>query len=146
MCVCRVCVLAAGDSQGGAMEASGCPGRPMEVEDGLYLPEPDRASLHDSEGLLNVHSTRSEQRCWRLWCQWVTKRMTRLIRDAFVNESGRQQTENYSETKFCLFQAPKRAGFPGFGLFVGQSEIFDEVSLDSWMIFHCFLMFYRPNY
>lgn len=61
--MCLSCVLAAGDSQGGAMEASGCPGRPMEVEDGLYLPEPDRASLHDSEGLLNVHSTWSEQRC-----------------------------------------------------------------------------------
>lgn len=74
------------------------------------------------------------------------KLMTRLIRDAFVNESGRQQMENYSETKFCLFQVPKRAGFPGFGLFVGQSETFDEVNLDSWIIFHCFLMFYRPNY
>lgn len=42
------------------MEASGCPGRPMEVEDGLYLPEPDRASLHDSEGLLNVHTFRAK--------------------------------------------------------------------------------------
>lgn len=46
-----------GESQGGAMEA---PGRHLEAEEGLYLPEPDRASLHDSEGLLNVHSTRFE--------------------------------------------------------------------------------------
>ncbi|KAM4560400.1 plakophilin-4-like isoform 1-T5 [Odontesthes bonariensis] len=41
---------AGGESQGGAMEASGCPGRPLEAEEGLYLPEADRASLHDSEG------------------------------------------------------------------------------------------------
>ncbi|XP_051797763.1 plakophilin-4-like isoform X3 [Acanthochromis polyacanthus] len=41
---------AGGESQGGAMEASGCPGRHLEAEEGLYLPEPDRASLHDSEG------------------------------------------------------------------------------------------------
>ena len=67
------------------------------------------------------------------------KLMTRLIRDAFVNWSGRRQTENYSETKFRLFHVPKCAGFAGFGLFVGQTEIFDEVSLDSWMI-------HRPNY
>ncbi|GLD66595.1 plakophilin-4-like isoform X1, partial [Lates japonicus] len=38
---------AGGESQGGAMEASG---RHLEAEEGLYLPEPDRASLHDSEG------------------------------------------------------------------------------------------------
>ncbi|XP_026157833.1 plakophilin-4-like [Mastacembelus armatus] len=38
---------AGGESQGGAMEASG---RHLEAEDGLYLPEPDRVSLHDSEG------------------------------------------------------------------------------------------------
>lgn len=37
------------------MEASG---RHLEVEEGLFLPEPDRASLHDSEGLLNLHTTR----------------------------------------------------------------------------------------
>ncbi|KAG7503581.1 hypothetical protein JOB18_041267 [Solea senegalensis] len=37
---------AGGESQGGAMEA---PGRHLEVEEGLFLPEPDRASLHDSE-------------------------------------------------------------------------------------------------
>ncbi|XP_010786525.1 plakophilin-4-like [Notothenia coriiceps] len=36
--------------QGGVMEASGCPGRQLEVEEGLFMPEPDRASLHDSEG------------------------------------------------------------------------------------------------
>ncbi|XP_051797762.1 plakophilin-4-like isoform X2 [Acanthochromis polyacanthus] len=41
---------AGGESQGGAMEASGCPGRHLEAEEGLYLPEPDRASLHDSSG------------------------------------------------------------------------------------------------
>ncbi|KAI3366140.1 hypothetical protein L3Q82_009963, partial [Scortum barcoo] len=41
---------AGGESQGGATEASGCPGRHLEAEEGLYLPEPDRASLHDSEG------------------------------------------------------------------------------------------------
>ncbi|KAG7236157.1 hypothetical protein INR49_001267, partial [Caranx melampygus] len=39
--------LAGGESQGGAMEASG---RHLEAEEGLYLPEPDRASLHDSSG------------------------------------------------------------------------------------------------
>ncbi|XP_023282745.1 plakophilin-4-like isoform X1 [Seriola lalandi dorsalis] len=38
---------AGGELQGGAMETSG---RHMEAEEGLYLPEPDRASLHDSEG------------------------------------------------------------------------------------------------
>uniref|UniRef100_A0A665TGC6 Plakophilin 4 n=1 Tax=Echeneis naucrates TaxID=173247 RepID=A0A665TGC6_ECHNA len=38
---------AGGESQGGAMEASG---RHLDAEEGLYLPEPDRASLHDSEG------------------------------------------------------------------------------------------------
>nr|XP_033472113.1 plakophilin-4-like isoform X2 [Epinephelus lanceolatus] len=37
----------AGESQGGAMEASG---RHLEAEEGLYMPEPDRASLHDSSG------------------------------------------------------------------------------------------------
>ncbi|KAA8579642.1 hypothetical protein FQN60_006735, partial [Etheostoma spectabile] len=41
---------AGGESQGGVLKASGCPGRPLEVEDGLYMPEPDRASLHDSSG------------------------------------------------------------------------------------------------
>ncbi|KAM9767026.1 plakophilin-4-like isoform 1-T1 [Menidia menidia] len=41
---------AGGESQVGATEASGCPGRPLEAEEGLYLPEADRASLHDSEG------------------------------------------------------------------------------------------------
>ncbi len=46
--------LAGGESQGGAMEASG---HHLEAEEGLYLPEPDRASLHDSEGLLNVHAS-----------------------------------------------------------------------------------------
>ncbi|XP_029308328.1 plakophilin-4-like isoform X1 [Cottoperca gobio] len=42
----------AGDElQGGVMEASGCPGRHLEAaEEGLYMPELDRASLHDSEG------------------------------------------------------------------------------------------------
>ncbi|XP_067356027.1 plakophilin-4-like isoform X1 [Channa argus] len=39
--------LAGGESQGAAMEASG---RHLEAEEGLYLPEPDRISLHDSEG------------------------------------------------------------------------------------------------
>ncbi|XP_076579553.1 plakophilin-4-like isoform X2 [Chaetodon auriga] len=41
---------AGGESQGGVIEASGCPGRHLEAEEGLYLPEPDRASLHDSSG------------------------------------------------------------------------------------------------
>ncbi|XP_034034861.1 plakophilin-4-like isoform X1 [Thalassophryne amazonica] len=41
---------AGGESQGGVMETSGHPGRHLETEDGLYLPEPDRASLHDSSG------------------------------------------------------------------------------------------------
>nr|XP_046237679.1 plakophilin-4-like isoform X2 [Scatophagus argus] len=41
---------AGGELQGGVMEASGCPGRHLEAEEGLYLNEPDRASLHDSSG------------------------------------------------------------------------------------------------
>ncbi|XP_041835009.1 plakophilin-4-like isoform X3 [Melanotaenia boesemani] len=41
---------AGGESQGGALEASGCPRRHLEAEEGLYLPDADRASLHDSEG------------------------------------------------------------------------------------------------
>ncbi|XP_039907214.1 plakophilin-4-like isoform X4 [Simochromis diagramma] len=41
---------AGGESQGGATEGSGCPGRHLEAEEGLFLPEPDRASLHGSEG------------------------------------------------------------------------------------------------
>ncbi|KAM9820356.1 plakophilin-4-like [Neosynchiropus ocellatus] len=40
----------AGDSQGGTMESSGCPARQLEAEDELFMREPDRASLHDSEG------------------------------------------------------------------------------------------------
>lgn len=47
----------AGESQGGATEASGSPGRHLEAEDGLYLPEPDRASLHDSSGGHSAHMT-----------------------------------------------------------------------------------------
>ncbi|KAG8004675.1 Plakophilin-4 [Nibea albiflora] len=42
--------LAGGESHGGVMEVSGCPGRHLDAEEGLYLPEPDRASLHDSSG------------------------------------------------------------------------------------------------
>lgn len=42
--------LAGGQSQGASMEASGR----QRAEDGLYLPEQDCVSLHDSEGLLNV--------------------------------------------------------------------------------------------
>ncbi|XP_035478393.1 plakophilin-4-like isoform X3 [Scophthalmus maximus] len=38
---------AGGELQGGAMEASG---RHLDSEEGLYLPEPDRASLHDNSG------------------------------------------------------------------------------------------------
>ncbi|XP_056883594.1 plakophilin-4-like [Takifugu flavidus] len=41
---------AGGEFQGGAAEASGCPSRHLEGEEGLYPPEPDCASLHDSEG------------------------------------------------------------------------------------------------
>lgn len=40
------------------MEASACPGHHLEAEEGLYLPEVDHASLHDSEGLLNVPELR----------------------------------------------------------------------------------------
>lgn len=47
---CWLVSSAGGESQGGAPEASG---RHHEAEDGLYLPEPDRASLHDSEGLFH---------------------------------------------------------------------------------------------
>lgn len=43
---------AGGDFPGGATEAVVCPGR--HLEDGLYLPEPDCASLHDSEGLFHL--------------------------------------------------------------------------------------------
>lgn len=46
--------FAGGDSQG--MVASACQGRRMEAEEGLYPPEADRASLHDSEGLSLVHT------------------------------------------------------------------------------------------
>ncbi|XP_051283514.1 plakophilin-4-like isoform X1 [Dicentrarchus labrax] len=42
--------LTGGETQGGVLEASGSPGRHLEGEEGLYMPEPDRASLHDSEG------------------------------------------------------------------------------------------------
>lgn len=50
---------AGGESQGGATEASGCPARHLEAEEGLYLPEADRASLHDSEGLCVERKQRS---------------------------------------------------------------------------------------
>lgn len=50
---------AGGEFQGGAAEASGCPGRHLEGEEGLYPPEPDCASLHDSEGLF--HSEEQQQ-------------------------------------------------------------------------------------
>lgn len=68
LCVCNLTAdaSAGGESQGGVMEASGCPGRHLEAEEGLYLPEPDRASLHDSEGLLNVHTTWSGQNLQRV--------------------------------------------------------------------------------
>lgn len=36
-----------GESLGGVLQASG---RHLEAEEGLFMPEPDRASLHDSEG------------------------------------------------------------------------------------------------
>uniref|UniRef100_A0A1A7WQM4 Plakophilin 4 n=1 Tax=Iconisemion striatum TaxID=60296 RepID=A0A1A7WQM4_9TELE len=48
---------AGGESQGGATEVSGCPGRHLEAEEGLYLPEVDRASLHDSSGGHSAHMT-----------------------------------------------------------------------------------------
>lgn len=39
-----------------ATEASACPsGRHLEAEEGLYLPEEDRASLHDSDGVLKLY-------------------------------------------------------------------------------------------
>lgn len=37
------------------MEIPGCPVQHLETEEEMYLPEVDRGSLHDSEGLLNVH-------------------------------------------------------------------------------------------
>uniref|UniRef100_UPI003AB0893B plakophilin-4-like n=1 Tax=Centroberyx gerrardi TaxID=166262 RepID=UPI003AB0893B len=43
-------VSAVGESQAGVLEASGSPGRLLQAEDGLYPAEPERASLHDSEG------------------------------------------------------------------------------------------------
>ncbi|XP_017282411.1 plakophilin-4 isoform X2 [Kryptolebias marmoratus] len=48
---------AGGECQGVATEASGCPGRHLEAEEGLYLPEVDRASLHDSSGGHSAHMT-----------------------------------------------------------------------------------------
>lgn len=45
---------AGGELRGGALVASG---RQLEAEDGLFMPEPDRASLHDSEGLLHVQKS-----------------------------------------------------------------------------------------
>lgn len=47
--------MTGGDLQGGATEPSiRPPGRHLEAEEGLYLPEVDRASLQDSEGVLNL--------------------------------------------------------------------------------------------
>ncbi|XP_075951251.1 plakophilin-4-like [Anarhichas minor] len=45
---------AGGESQGGVLEASG---RHLEAEEGLFMPEPDRASLHDSSGGHSAHMT-----------------------------------------------------------------------------------------
>lgn len=53
VCVCFLADASGGDFQGGASEASVCPSRHLDGEDGLYLPEPDCASLHDSEGLFH---------------------------------------------------------------------------------------------
>uniref|UniRef100_A0A668A2B7 Plakophilin 4 n=1 Tax=Myripristis murdjan TaxID=586833 RepID=A0A668A2B7_9TELE len=39
-----------GESQCGMMEVSGSPGHHLQEEEGLYPAEPERASLHDSEG------------------------------------------------------------------------------------------------
>lgn len=55
---------AGGDFQGGATEVAVCAGR--HLEDGLYLPEPDCASLHDSEGLF--HLLGSPQHCLLEFC------------------------------------------------------------------------------
>ncbi|XP_077958647.1 plakophilin-4 isoform X2 [Gasterosteus aculeatus] len=45
---------AGGELRGGALVASG---RQLEAEDGLFMPEPDRASLHDSSGGHSAHVT-----------------------------------------------------------------------------------------
>ncbi|XP_034408856.1 plakophilin-4-like isoform X2 [Cyclopterus lumpus] len=45
---------AGGESLGGVLEASG---RHLEAEEGLFMPEPDRASLHDSSGGHSAHMT-----------------------------------------------------------------------------------------
>lgn len=50
-----------GEFQAGATEASDCPSRRLEGEDGLYPPEPDCASLHDSEGLFHVPNLRHQK-------------------------------------------------------------------------------------
>lgn len=50
-----------GESQGVAGEVSG---RHLEVEEGLYLPEGDRASLHDSEGLSTMHKVHRGNKTW----------------------------------------------------------------------------------
>lgn len=65
--------MTGGESQGLATETSGCPGRHLEAEEGLYLPEVDRASLHDSEGLLSISSTK------RLTVQGVDRRLSNQI-------------------------------------------------------------------
>lgn len=56
-CVCELYVCtsdtsAVGESQGRVMEVSMSPIRHLQGEEGLYPPEPERLSLHDSEGLL----------------------------------------------------------------------------------------------
>ncbi|XP_056287729.1 plakophilin-4-like [Pseudoliparis swirei] len=43
-----------GESLGGVLQASG---RHLEAEEGLFMPEPDRASLHDSSGGHSAHMT-----------------------------------------------------------------------------------------
>lgn len=91
---------AGGESQGGAMEASG---RHLDAEEGLYLPEPDRASLHDSEGLLNVHTTL----VWtnymsvtqEIWCV-ITKTGATLIEIEFKSHKNTKNQKNWPPIVF----------------------------------------------
>lgn len=51
-----------GESQGVAADVSS---RHHEAEEGLYLPEGDRASLHDSEGSSTIYGAQRENKTRR---------------------------------------------------------------------------------
>ncbi|KAF3857455.1 hypothetical protein F7725_009314 [Dissostichus mawsoni] len=98
---------AGGELQGGVMEASGCPGRQLEVEEGLFMPEPDRASLHDSEGLLGGHSAQ------------MTSYSDSGYQDSSVSYYSNQNVVR-SEPRASLSRSPRAEG-------VGQGLTEDDV-------------------